>query len=167
MNNSDELLKKNVNKKNDFIIGFLTYSEWADNWINSIWNGIVDASKKHNVNLISFASKQLWYSPEHLADNLAVYEQINNKVDGLISTDLATPWVMEKLKAFLTKPSVLLNFSSNDITSITVDYAGGMKKAAEHLIRDHGFRRIAYIRGPVMSDTELRYQAYLEALKEN
>ncbi len=167
MNNSDELLKKNVNKKNDFIIGFLTYSEWADNWINSIWNGIVDASKKHNVNLINFASKQLWYSPEHLADNLAVYEQINNKVDGLISTDLATPWVMEKLKAFLTKPSVLLNFSSNDITSITVDYAGGMKKAAEHLIRDHGFRRIAYIRGPVMSDTELRYQAYLEALKEN
>ena len=148
------------------VLGFLTY-EGADNWISAIWYGVVDAAKKYGANLISFSSRQLWDSPDRLSDNLSIYDQINARVDGLISTDLAAPWIVERLKPFLSKPSVLLNFISEDFTSISVDYFGGMKSAAEHFIRHHGFRKIAFIRGPVQSDTEARYKAYLEALQEN
>jgi hypothetical protein len=63
-----------------------------------------------------------------------------------VTTELNTPWVREKLKPFLTKPCVLLNFFAEGITTITVDYAGGMRAAAQHLIQDH---------------------TYLDALREN
>lgn len=51
--------------------------------------------------------------------------------------------------------------------SVEADNYGGMKEAIDHLIEDHGFRRILYVSGPVKRnrDSKLRLQAYRDAMK--
>jgi len=49
-----------------------------------------------------------------------------------------------------------------------VDNKPGMKSQVEHLIKDHGFKKIVYISGPpTNTDSVERLEAYCEALREN
>jgi DNA-binding LacI/PurR family transcriptional regulator len=51
--------------------------------------------------------------------------------------------------------------------SIQVDNADGLRAVVLHLVREHGCRRIAFIRGPRGSaEAETRFEAYKEALLE-
>ena len=53
------------------------------------------------------------------------------------------------------------------IPSIRIDMREGMVKLVTHLIEEHGRRKIAFIRGPEVSqDAQERYQAYREAVAE-
>lgn len=53
--------------------------------------------------------------------------------------------------------------------SVEADNYGGMKEAIDHLIEDHGFRRILYVSGPAERnrDSQLRMKAYRDAMKEH
>ena len=43
-----------------------------------------------------------------------------------------------------------------------------MKQVIDHLIKDHGYTKIAYIRGPEKHvAANQRFKAYVECLKEN
>ncbi len=54
------------------------------------------------------------------------------------------------------------------IPSVLVDNAAGMREAIVHLIEHHGYRRIAFIRGPgVNEEAEDRYRVYREVLAEH
>ena len=49
-----------------------------------------------------------------------------------------------------------------------VDEEAGMRQALEHLIGRHGFRRIAFVRGPsVNAEAERRYAVYRAVLEEH
>jgi sigma-B regulation protein RsbU (phosphoserine phosphatase) len=53
-------------------------------------------------------------------------------------------------------------------SAVVVDNKSGMRRAIEHLVVDHGYRRIAFIRGPeVNAEAEARFQAYVEVLGEH
>lgn len=52
--------------------------------------------------------------------------------------------------------------------SVCLDNAAGMRAVIEHLVRVHGIRQIAFVRGPVASDeAELRLNVYREVLQAN
>jgi phosphoserine phosphatase RsbU/P len=54
------------------------------------------------------------------------------------------------------------------IPSVLVDNASGMRQAISHLVEIHGYRRIAFIRGPgVNEEAEERYRVYREVLAEH
>jgi phosphoserine phosphatase RsbU/P len=54
------------------------------------------------------------------------------------------------------------------IPSVLVDNASGMRQAISHLVEVHGYRRIAFIRGPGVNDeAEERYRVYREVLAEH
>jgi hypothetical protein len=55
-----------------------------------------------------------------------------------------------------------------DFPSVTVDNEVGMRGVLDHVIREHGARRIAFVRGPLANpEAELRTNAYRAALAEH
>lgn len=64
-------------------------------------------------------------------------------------------------------PVVSIGMALEGIPSLLVDSYGGMKEAVCHLIRDHGRRRLAFVRGPESHrDAGERYRAYRDVLAE-
>src|SRR5690606_10352308 len=50
--------------------------------------------------------------------------------------------------------------------SVLVDNEYGVRRSVEHLIRVHGRRKIAFVRGPISNrEAEARYAAYRDALE--
>lgn len=69
---------------------------------------------------------------------------------------------------FGTTPLVSSSFISQTCPSVVIDNRGGSEQLFRHLIEDHGYTRIAYMRGTEgHSDEDERFIAYLEMLKNN
>ena len=57
---------------------------------------------------------------------------------------------------------------TDHVASILVENSEGTAKLVRHLIEEHGYRRIAFVRGPRMSaEAQARFEAYREVLLEN
>uniref|UniRef100_UPI0040559CFB diguanylate cyclase domain-containing protein n=1 Tax=Acetatifactor sp. TaxID=1872090 RepID=UPI0040559CFB len=57
---------------------------------------------------------------------------------------------------------------NEDIPYLKTDNYSGMKACVEHLIVEHGYRKIAFLGGPKgNSDAEERLRAYMDAMQEN
>jgi DNA-binding LacI/PurR family transcriptional regulator len=75
------------------------------------------------------------------------------------------------LAAWLTRfgdlPSACVGVRVPGRPSVEVDNAAGIRAIVLHLIREHGAREIAFVRGPVGSvEAEVRLSAYRDALRE-
>jgi DNA-binding LacI/PurR family transcriptional regulator/serine phosphatase RsbU (regulator of sigma subunit) len=63
-------------------------------------------------------------------------------------------------------PLVSLGVSPPGVPTLSVDEESGMRQALEHLISRHGFRRIAFVRGPQMNaEAERRFSIYRSVLE--
>ncbi len=146
------------------------------NYQTLIWEGVVRYSKKHDANLISFVSGTLEYSPynEFEKQRNSIYSLISKKnIDALIITGALASFVpLEKLYEFHKKfrgiPTVSIGTPLENIPSITVENYSGIKMVVDHLIIKHGYRRIAFVRGPAgIPEADDRYRAYTDSLMEN
>ena len=64
-----------------------------------------------------------------------------------------------------TKPLMSFGFTSPGYLSVMLDNTVGLNQLFEHLIHTHGYRRIAFMRGPDNNiDADERYFTYLNAL---
>jgi hypothetical protein len=64
-------------------------------------------------------------------------------------------------------PIVTLSKAVADYPAVVVDNKPGMRELLSHLIEVHGYRRIAFVRGPTQHPyAEERYHIYLEVLRE-
>jgi LacI family transcriptional regulator len=91
---------------------------------------------------------------------------LTGKVDGLILLDRVMP---ERRVAPLAKriPMVLLAGSGRTRSAVTVrvDNAAAMADVATHLVRGHGFRRLAFVSGLSASpDSTTRAQSFVESV---
>src|SRR5690606_16062124 len=93
------------------------------------------------------------------------------KVDGLLLTaDVAHGVSEQDLKAFArlygSLPIVTQSVPLEGASMFIANNVEGMRAAIRHLIQEHGYKRIAFIRGiPGQIDAEQRFQAYQEELK--
>jgi LacI family transcriptional regulator len=94
-------------------------------------------------------------------------DEIARRVDGLV----VLPGVMSqsRLKHLArTKPLVLVSQQPQpelSVPTVTVDNEGGMRRLAEHLITDHGYRTF-WVAGPVDDfDRSARHRGLLQALE--
>jgi DNA-binding LacI/PurR family transcriptional regulator/signal transduction histidine kinase len=139
-----------------------------------VWRGIVDAAQHHDANLLTFTGGVL--GPSSVTGYRGViYDCVSEtNVDGLVvmSGALSSFVGLETLQTFceeryLSLPIVSLGGKLEGIPSIAVDNAQGLREALAHLIKDHGHRRIACIRGPEASeDAQQRYHTYISVLAE-
>jgi signal transduction histidine kinase/DNA-binding LacI/PurR family transcriptional regulator/CheY-like chemotaxis protein len=132
---------------------------------------IAEGARASGANLICFDGGVLAPAGTAAAAN-ALYDLVGPAaVDGLIIWASALDWIVDatQMDAFCRRfsplPVVSVGRAFAGIPSVLVDNYQGMRDAVSHLIEDHGYRRIAFLRGPKGAQEEvLRFRAYRDAL---
>jgi DNA-binding LacI/PurR family transcriptional regulator len=99
-----------------------------------------------------------------------IYDLVSPAWQGLITwassdADKHTETYYER---FGSLPVVTLTLPVPKRPVVSIDSYAGMRKMIEHLVRDHGKRRIAFARGPEKhAYAKERYQAYLDVLRDS
>jgi sigma-B regulation protein RsbU (phosphoserine phosphatase) len=149
--------------------------DWLkDEYQNEVLAGVEDAAQKLSVNLRVFVGGVL-RSPERSgAHRNFVYDLVSpDDVRGLVVMAGAIGNYVgpEELARFcerfrgLAMCSVGIELAG--MPSVLVDNQRGMRNLLAHLIQVHGYRRLAFIRGPqVNSEAERRYEVYQQILGE-
>jgi PAS domain S-box-containing protein len=136
------------------------------------WHITRGAAHEQDINIFAFTGGALHSRRRFEAERNTLYNLLNKEyIDGIIITSGLSNFVGPKrLKKFLdpfySLPMIAEGMIIPGIPSCTVDYYHGMREAFLHLIKDHGYRRIAFIRGPKGNQgAEELYRAYLDVLK--
>ncbi|HSB02658.1 MAG TPA: substrate-binding domain-containing protein, partial [Anaerolineales bacterium] len=136
--------------------------------------GVNDAAEEHNVNLVHFIGGKLTLIPatDQNKTSYGFYDLAKpDQFDGLLLTaDVAYRTDPEELKAFSDFykgiPIVTQSVEMEGASVFVPDNAEGMRAAVRHLIEEHGYKRIAFIRGiEGQLDAGQRFQAYKDELK--
>ncbi len=135
--------------------------------------GIKAGAEAEDANLIILPGKtHNWAGFDH--QNTVIYEFIHRyNLDGIVvaSGALAATMDQAEVETFvrnLPVPVVSISIGFSGIPSILVTNKTGMKEAVNHLIHEHNYQRIAFVRGPETNpEAEERFQAYLECLSDH
>ena len=143
----------------------------------SLWKGIRETAKAQDINVVCFIGASFRISPSY------IYEYQRNNVFDLISSDhidgliissatLSPAISLKELKQYCShfgqQPIVSIGIQLENFPSLFVDNRTGAREIVDHLIESHGYRRIAYIRGPEENEEAgIRYQAYLDSLRDH
>lgn len=163
-----------VRKRNRRLtIGYLALSI-SEDLSQARWAGVADAAWRHGANLICFRG-----GPLH--DPIGLYRQTTplydlpgpEIVDGWVIGNVVadTPASLTRFQSFCERhsglPMVCIRTLSSEIPSVPVDNYRGMREAMLHLVQVHGYRRIAFLRGPESHPyAQERYRAYTDVLQE-
>lgn len=136
------------------------------------WLGVVDAARQHDVNVICFPGSSLHIPMDFLRQRNILYDFVSaHRVDGIVSwaSSISNYADREEMKRFHERfrplPVVTIGRILEGFPGLLMDSYQGMREAIEHLIVVHGYRRIAFIRGPQEHFyAQERYRAYRDAL---
>jgi len=142
-------------------------------WGTEFLAGVNAAAEEHNVNLVYFIGGKL--TPIMTDDknklSFGLYDLAKpGQLDGLLLTgDVAygaTPQDLKTFSEFYGAMPIVTQSVKIDGASIFIpDNEEGMRAAVRHLIQDHGYKRIAFLRGiRGQIDAEQRFQAYRDEL---
>ncbi|MCL2501241.1 MAG: substrate-binding domain-containing protein [Defluviitaleaceae bacterium] len=151
----------------------------ADNFAQmEMWRGINEFAKQHDIHLIAYMGT---YQSSHLdlASHMdTCFDSIytSKYLDGvilfsgfishLIGGDEIYNSYVSRIPAHI--PCVSLSQIIPNIPSILADNVGGIYSAVDHLIKNHGKRQIAFVRGPDgHQEAEDRLIGYKKALADN
>jgi DNA-binding LacI/PurR family transcriptional regulator/signal transduction histidine kinase/CheY-like chemotaxis protein len=109
------------------------------------------------------------------SDSSGIFDLVQpTNVDGVIimSSSTGSQCGPERLRQFAEKyqgmPVCSVGLELPGIPSIVVDNRQGMEAIVEHVIGDHGHRRVLFLGGPSENpEAKLRLQAYLDVLKRH
>jgi len=155
-------------------IGLLV--DWLeDEYQDKVLAGVDAEAQANGVGLLCIAGGVLRSPFRFGARRNFIYDLVGPEcVDGLVimSGTLGNYIGPNKLARYCERyrplPMCSIGIALQGIPSVLVDNAKGMRDAMLHLIEDHGYRRIAFIRGPgVNEEAEERYRVYREVLGEH
>jgi signal transduction histidine kinase/DNA-binding LacI/PurR family transcriptional regulator len=145
-------------------------------WGAEFLAGVIDAAEANEVNLLHFIGGSL--APANgtgsNAPSLGFYDLASpDQFEGILLTSDAayrTPpeaW-KELRRRFGEMPVVTQSVEFEGATMFIPDNVQGMRAEVRHLVEEHGYKRIAFIRGIAgQLDAEQRFRAYKEELKAN
>lgn len=153
-------------------IGLLSHSIGGDPNTYPLWAGVYEVAREREVNLVCFPGRPLRSTIGFDAQANVLYDLVDaQNVDGLViwGSVLAHHVDLEEVSRFCNRfrplPMVNLPTMLEGIPSVIVDTYQGVRDATLHLIEVHGFRRIAFIRGPAgHPGAEDRFRGYADAL---
>jgi len=143
-----------------------------------LWTGIVEFAKKHDIRLTAYIGTYQTTNDEDTTSHYETcYEIIKSSktLDGLIvfSGFIASVMGNEECESYATElsklfPSVSVSYAMPGIPSVSISNISGIFGITEHLIKMHGKKRIAFVKGPDGHfEAEFRFEGYKRALAEN
>jgi len=142
-----------------------------------VWTGTMDAAEALGVNLISFVGETYLRATgnKYAIQRNRIYEYANEStVDGVIflGNSLGNHASAEEYTAFCDRyrnlPRVSIGRPMPGMPTVLVNNETGMHDIIVHLIKVHGRRKIAHIRGPEASiDAVQRFNVYKATLQEH
>jgi DNA-binding LacI/PurR family transcriptional regulator/anti-anti-sigma regulatory factor len=163
--------KKRGNSDARPTIGYLT-SSIHDASALAQWAGVLDATQKHDANVICFPGFNLRDPRGFQGQANVLYSIVGaESVDGVISwaSTIGNYVDTDEIRAFHERyrplPVVTIGRVMEEFPGLLMDSYQGIREAVVHLIEVHGLRRLAFIRGPESHFyAQERYRAYLETL---
>lgn len=139
----------------------------------ALWPGLLDAAERRDINLISFPGGRLHASNAFESQRNLIFDLASPQcLDGLITWASSLGGVLSpgETSAFHQRyqglPMVSLAQFIDGLPTVALDSYLGMRALLKHLIQDHGYTRLAFVRGPEEHYyAQERYRAYLDALQ--
>lgn len=140
-----------------------------------LWPGAAEAARRLDVNLLVIPGEAPG-SPYGFEYQLHVlYDCIHpGTVDALViaSNTLCNYMTTEEFHEFFRRfdkiPTISIGMQIPGCPSVEVDNQSGMSEAVKHLIEVHGYRKIAFIRGPEANpEATARFQAYQKTMRDH
>lgn len=142
---------------------------------NTILQGIQEFGSAHNINICHFiAYGGILKNHKYDMGEFNIYELANfDLLDGviLLTNTISSPALAEKIVERVRKsgiPAVSIDNKFDGFYHIGIDNFSAMEGIVEHIVKDHGAKRINYISGPSDNpESILRFKAYKEVLERN
>ena len=139
----------------------------------ALWPGLIDAAERQDVNLVCFPGGRIHSMESFENQRNVLYDLVGGGcVDGLVTWSSALGGVLgpTEINAFHQRyqglPMVSLAQFMESTPTVSVDSYHGMRALLTHLIEVHGFRKLAFVRGPEGHYyAQERYRAYLDTLQ--
>ena len=155
-------------------LGFLV--DWLEeDYQQTVLGGIVDTAVQRDCNLLCFAGGGLKSPHRFGLERNFIYDLAGpDTVDailvmaGTLGHSVGADGMRQFCERYRPVPMCSIAVEVPDIPSVLVDNGRGMHDAVSHLIVHHGFRRIAFIRGPETNDeAQRRFLVYREVLEHH
>jgi DNA-binding LacI/PurR family transcriptional regulator/AraC-like DNA-binding protein len=153
-------------------IGFVLASIHTGSAQN-VWSNFARESKKGNVSLFIFPGGRLNYQPDSEYLRNPIFSLANPcNLDGIISWSSTIGYTVskEEFNRFHERfalPYVTVAHKVPGAPCVIFDAYKGMKDLVTHFIKEHGAKKIAFLRGAAShSSAEDRFKGYCDALKE-
>jgi signal transduction histidine kinase/DNA-binding LacI/PurR family transcriptional regulator/AraC-like DNA-binding protein/CheY-like chemotaxis protein len=135
--------------------------------------GLLDAAEQLDANFICFPGGRLRDSEAFEDQRNVIYDLVGGDcLDGLVTWasslgGVAGPREISLFhQRFQPLPTVSLSRMLDGVPTVSVDGYRGMRALLSHLIETHGYRRLAFVRGPEKHNpAQERYRAYLDTLE--
>jgi diguanylate cyclase (GGDEF)-like protein len=149
--------------------------EIEGDYCNLLTRGVSDAAAENGINLFVFSGKSIRIPYQFQYQYNVIYElALNGSLDGIIlASGLLYSFIShQEFERFYTRfkpvPMVSISVPLEGMPAVIINNRTGLHQALRHLIRVHGKKRIAFIRGPRNNfEAEERYSVYMEVLREN
>src|SRR5512134_4000217 len=140
--------------KDRMTIGFLLAS-LNTGASRELWPGLLDAAESHDANLISFPGGRLRASTAFESQRNQIFDLASGEcLDGLVTWASSLGGVLDpaETSAFHQRyqglPMISLAQFMEGLPTVALDSYQGMRALLVHLIKEHGYKRLAFIRGP-------------------
>jgi len=155
----------------------VVFSNLDDPCQYDIWTGIVEFAHKRNIDLTAYIGIYQTTNDDLTMHFETCLNLISNSgsLDGVIffSGFIASTIGENELEKYIVRisdvlPLISVSYVVPGISSVLVDNKVGIIDAVEHLIKVHGKKHIAFIKGPDgHNEAEDRFEGYKNALTEN
>lgn len=160
------------NKNTDLTIGIFV-NNFSAIYENTVLSGIEKFSKENRIRLLYYNGGAINFPKQRsIIHREDVYKLVNfNSLDGLIiiSSVISEYVTNEEFADFCNNykklPIISIGIEVEECTSLVVDNYNGMRDLMIHLIEVHGYKQIAYIKGPEKNiESNIRFSAYKDVL---
>ena len=160
-------------KKEHPTIALFIHETFATYYQFSIISGIFDATQHYGISLVVVNGSEYNTPREFNRYANLIYQWVDkDNVDGIILVSAVFNFVDEEFQRNICQaleplPVRVLGKIAGDSPNIVIDNASGLRDVIRHLIEKHGYRRLAFVNGPLQNkDAEERYSVYKEVLAE-
>ena len=170
------MFMKDMREKNRLHFGVL-FSTVDNTCQCRIWDGIVEYARINDIHLTAYIGTYQTRDDVFEPHYDTCFETIkdNNSLDGVIlfSGFIAEDIGVDNFRGYVKRipknmPLISVSFPMPDIPSVLVDNEKGIFDAVEHLIKRHGKKNIAFVKGPEgHPEAEARLTGYKKALEAN
>ena len=153
---------------------------------HELMTGFYSCAKKENVNLVFLIRSSIPRNTNHILSDMtgedfqvrfsSIYDYTPLfKPDvlilsyGSLSSFSDTPEKEKLLEYYKDTPCIMLKDVAEDagISHLSADNYAGMRECIEHLVKDHGYKKVAFMAGAENNrDSKERLRAYYDVMKE-